>query len=47
VSENVTFSLAFITPVSSGDNLTLYAWVKDNSSNVSGYALDNITYYSE
>jgi hypothetical protein len=44
ISENITYIFDNST-LTSGDNLTLHVWVKDNNSNVSAFGSDNITYY--
>jgi hypothetical protein len=46
VSENVTFDLNYILTPDDNSTLTLYVWLRDNSSNISdNYSSDNITYF--
>jgi hypothetical protein len=47
VSENVSFDLRYIVTPGNNTALSLYVWLKDNSSKVSdNYSMDNITYYT-
>ena len=47
VSENVSFDLRYIVTPGNNTALSLYVWLKDNSSRVSdNYSMDNITYYT-
>jgi hypothetical protein len=47
ISENVSFDLRYIVTPADNSTLSLYVWLRDNSSKVSdNYSVDNITYYT-